>query len=170
MNPFLPSQWKACVHTKVTRYSAEAGALTTARKITSRARVIIIIIIIITTITIIYSELSFGMNKWTYENCRKRKLCPWLYLNKKIWKELIVYFPLIRHVPHRKRRLQHFLVATGTYLPTCYLSTIRGYKGRSTDTRFNASSIAACIRCRGNVFTEPLPSNKRKDALYRAFV
>jgi hypothetical protein len=30
------------------------------------------------------------------------------YLNKKFWEELIAYFPLIRHGPHRKRPLQQF--------------------------------------------------------------
>jgi hypothetical protein len=37
-----------------------------------------------------------------------------------------------------------------------------------TQTSSN-SSIVACILCRGNVFTEPLPGNERRDALYRAF-
>jgi hypothetical protein len=54
-----------------------------------------------------------------------------LFSNKKFWKVLIVSFPLIRHGPHRKRRVQQF-----SY---CY----------------------TCIICRGNVFTEPLPSNNR---------
>jgi hypothetical protein len=30
--------------------------------------------------------------------------------NKKLWEELIVYFPLIRHELHRKRRLQQFIL------------------------------------------------------------
>jgi hypothetical protein len=50
------------------------------------------------------------------------------YNNKKFWEELIAYFPLVGHRPHRKRRVQQFL-------------------------------YCMCIRCRGNVFTEPLPSN-----------
>jgi hypothetical protein len=31
--------------------------------------------------------------------------------NKKFWEELIAYFPLIRHGPHRKQRLQQIFVA-----------------------------------------------------------
>jgi hypothetical protein len=34
---------------------------------------------------------------------------------------------LIRHGPHRKRRLQQLFVAAGTSLPSCYLATIGGY-------------------------------------------
>jgi hypothetical protein len=49
-------------------------------------------------------------------------------VGKKFWEELFVYFPLIRHGPHRKRRVQHFFY--------CFM----------------------CIPCRGNVFTEALRS------------
>jgi hypothetical protein len=35
--------------------------------------------------------------------------------NKKFWEELIVYFPLIRRGPDRKRRLQQFFVAGGIF-------------------------------------------------------
>jgi hypothetical protein len=42
------------------------------------------------------------------------------------------------------------------------------YRDRHTYTP-NNSSIVACIRYRGNVFTEPLPRNERRDILYRAF-
>jgi hypothetical protein len=38
-----------------------------------------------------------------------------------------------------------------------------GYIDRPTDTRVQHSSIAACIRWGGNVFTEPLPSNDWRD-------
>jgi hypothetical protein len=37
---------------------------------------------------------------------------------KKFVEELIAYFTLTRHGPHRKRRLQHALVAAGSYLPS----------------------------------------------------
>jgi hypothetical protein len=47
------------------------------------------------------------------------------------WEELIAYFPLLPHKPHRKRRLQQFFFSAGTSLPNCYLATIEGY----TDTR-----------------------------------
>jgi hypothetical protein len=54
--------------------------------------------------------------------------------SKKFWEELFPSFPLIRHGPHRKRRLQQFFVAAGTSLPSCYLATIGGYTERPTDT------------------------------------
>jgi hypothetical protein len=53
-------------------------------------------------------------------------------LNKKIWEELITYFPLIRLAPNRKRRVKYgsifayILVAVGTCLPSCCLATIGG--------------------------------------------
>jgi hypothetical protein len=50
-------------------------------------------------------------------------------INKKFWEQLIACFPLIRHGPQRKRRAQQLFY--------CYVR----------------------IRCCGNVFTEPLPSN-----------
>jgi hypothetical protein len=49
--------------------------------------------------------------------------------NKKLWEELITYFPLIRHASHRKWSIQQFFYC------------------------------CVCILCRGNVFTEPLSSN-----------
>jgi hypothetical protein len=52
------------------------------------------------------------------------------HLNKKFWEELISYFLLIRHGPHRKWRVLQFY-------------------------------CCICIRCGGNVFTEPLRSNDR---------
>jgi hypothetical protein len=52
-------------------------------------------------------------------------------LKQKFWKELIAYFCLIRHGPHTKRCVQQFFY------------------------------FCLCIRSRGNVFTEPLPSNDR---------
>jgi hypothetical protein len=51
--------------------------------------------------------------------------------NKKLWEELIAYFPRIRHGPHRKRRVQDFFC--------CFV----------------------CIRCRFSFRTESLPSNDR---------
>jgi hypothetical protein len=57
--------------------------------------------------------------------------------NKKSCEQLIVYFPLVRHGPHRKR-LQQFFAAAGTFLPSYFLAA----KG-------------------GIHFTEPLPSNDR---------
>jgi hypothetical protein len=72
---------------------------------------------------------------------------------------------LIRHGPHRKRRLQFFAV-TGMCLSICYLAMIGGYT-RQTHPRFidndayNDSSTVECICCSGNVFNGPLPSNDR---------
>jgi hypothetical protein len=40
-------------------------------------------------------------------------------MNKKFWEELLSYIPLLRHEPHRKRRLQQFFVGVGTSLPGC---------------------------------------------------
>jgi hypothetical protein len=51
--------------------------------------------------------------------------------NKKFCDELITHFLLIRHEAHRKRLVQQFLYC------------------------------CPCIRCRGNMFTEPLPSDNR---------
>jgi hypothetical protein len=54
----------------------------------------------------------------------------WLVVdNKEFWEELIAYFSLIPHAPHRKRRVQQLFYC------------------------------CMCIRYRGNVFTEPLASN-----------
>jgi hypothetical protein len=52
-------------------------------------------------------------------------------LVKKFWEERITYFPLVRHGPHRKRRIQQFL------------------------------SCCACIRCRGKVFNPAFASNDK---------
>jgi hypothetical protein len=86
--------------------------------------------------------------------------------NKKLWKELITYFPLIRHGPHRKRHQQMF-IAAGTSLLCCYLATIGEYIAPQTHAS-NNFSILECILCHGNVFTEQLPSNERRDTLYLA--
>jgi hypothetical protein len=83
---------------------------------------------------------------------------------EKFCEELIVYFPLIPNGPHRKRRLQHFFVAGGMSLQSCYIATTRGCIDRPTDTSvLTIFFIVACIRCNGNVFTGPLPSNEQWD-------
>jgi hypothetical protein len=69
--------------------------------------------------------------------------------------------------PHRKRLIQQFFSALGTSLPSCYLTTIRGYVDPQIHTPSNSSLV--CIRCSGNVFTEPLPSNSMRDTIYRVF-
>jgi hypothetical protein len=55
-----------------------------------------------------------------------------LKVNKNFWKELIAYFHSIRPGPQRKRRLQQFFYC------------------------------CVFIHYRGNVFTEPLPSNNKR--------
>jgi hypothetical protein len=82
--------------------------------------------------------------------------------NKKFWDELLAYFPSIRHGPQRKRRLQQSFVAGGPCLPSCYLPTIGRYTEKHTDRRFHIFFYCCvCIRCRGDVHAEPLPSNDR---------
>jgi hypothetical protein len=55
----------------------------------------------------------------------------YIHINKNLWEELILYFLLIRHGLHVKGRVQQFLYC------------------------------CVYIRCRGWIFTEPLPSNDR---------
>jgi hypothetical protein len=57
----------------------------------------------------------------------------WIHNNKKFWEELIAYFPLIRHGPHRKQRvhpavllLLHVFIAAGKSLSSRCLATIGG--------------------------------------------
>jgi hypothetical protein len=61
-----------------------------------------------------------------------RHVCAFHTLNKTFWEELITYFPLMRHGPHRKRRVKKFWY------------------------RY------VCICCRGNDSTDPLPSNDKR--------
>jgi hypothetical protein len=109
-------------------------------------------------------------------------------VSKKFWEELIAYFPLIRHGPYRKRRLQQFFVPAGTSLPSCYLATIGRYTHRHTDSSmirhgphtkrrvqyfflFQRAFVAAVTRLLSRClapkveinFTEPLPCNDRRD-------
>jgi hypothetical protein len=53
-------------------------------------------------------------------------------LNKKFWEESIVYFPLIRHGHHRRRRLQQFFVPAWR---SCYPIKIREPTRRLTEFR-----------------------------------
>jgi hypothetical protein len=94
---------------------------------------------------------------------------------KKFLEELMACFPLIRHVLHRKRRLQQFFVAAGTSLPNCYLATIWGY----TDSQAQAPTIlllllvfivartclpSGRLAIKGGIhFTKPLPESDRRD-------
>jgi hypothetical protein len=101
--------------------------------------------------------------------------------------DLTIYFPLIRHGPHRKWLLKQLFVATGTYVPSCYLATI----GRYTDshrlfldntrtaqkmthpTVFLLSRVfvatgtclpSLCLAKNGRIqFTEPLLLSNRRD-------
>jgi hypothetical protein len=78
------------------------------------------------------------------------------------WEEPVTNFHSIRHGSLRKRLLQKFVVAAETSLSRRCLVTIWGY----IDPQIHASNnsfIVSCIYCRGSVFTEPLPSNDRRD-------
>jgi hypothetical protein len=85
----------------------------------------------------------------------------------------------MRHGSNRKRRLQQFFVAAGASLPSSYLATTEGHtdrpcysserNGTPENDVSNNYSISVCIRCGGNVFTEPLPIEGMKDTFYRAF-
>jgi hypothetical protein len=55
-------------------------------------------------------------------------------LKQEIDDELIAYFSLMRHGPHRKH--QQFVVAARTFLLSCYLTTKQGYTDRPTDSPF----------------------------------
>jgi hypothetical protein len=46
--------------------------------------------------------------------------------NKNFWEELIAYFPLIRHGPHRKWLLQQFFITAGACLMSRCPATIGG--------------------------------------------
>jgi hypothetical protein len=46
-------------------------------------------------------------------------------LNKKFWEEVIALFPITRYIPRRKRHLQQFSVAAGTFPPSRYLAATR---------------------------------------------
>jgi hypothetical protein len=95
---------------------------------------------------------------------------------QEILEELIAYFPLIRHWAHRKQRLQQFFIAAGTSLPSSYLATIGGYTDRARHrcptilllllVFFAAGTClpSRCLATKGGMhFTEPLPSNNRRD-------
>jgi hypothetical protein len=74
------------------------------------------------------------------------------------------YFPLIWHGSHKEWRRQQFFVAAGTFLLMCYPTIIEVHTDPQSQAS-NNSSILARIRRRGNVFTEPLTSNERKNTL-----
>jgi hypothetical protein len=78
----------------------------------------------------------------TNDNTEKQKVTDTnTTINKKLWEELLDYFPLIRHGPHRKRRLQQFFVAAGTSVPNCNLANTH----RPTDTR--VQQFLYCCAC-----------------------
>jgi hypothetical protein len=79
--------------------------------------------------------------------------------NKKFWEEFNACFPLILHGPHRKRRV----VAAGTSVRSYYRAAIEG----DTDLQ-KRPTILPMLHVFVAVGTEPLPSNERRDALYRS--
>jgi hypothetical protein len=83
---------------------------------------------------------------------------------------VIAYFPLTRHGPHRKRRLQQFLFVAGTYLPGRCLATIGDtqtdpqtllwyHTDRIENDAYNNSIVACVFVAAVKFFTKPLPSN-----------
>jgi hypothetical protein len=78
--------------------------------------------------------------------------------SEKLW-------PLDHRGGHIKRRLQQFLIAAGTCLPSRCVATIGSLisydKDPTENEASNNSSVVACIHCCRNVSTEPLPSNWR---------
>jgi hypothetical protein len=93
-------------------------------------------------------------------------------VNKKFWKELIAYFPLTGHGPHRKRRLQQLFAAAGPYLPSYYLATTGEYTNTRVQQFFLLCVFVAvrtclpsrCLAMKGGIhFAEPLSSNDRRD-------
>jgi hypothetical protein len=94
--------------------------------------------------------------------------------NKKFREELIAYFLLIGYEPHRKRRLQNFFGAAGKFYPSFYLVTIEGYTERPTDSPLIRRGPYRKRRaqqyfygCRGNVFSEQVPTFNRAVVLQR---
>jgi hypothetical protein len=73
---------------------------------------------------------------------------------------------LARHGPHKKRRLQQFFVAAGTFLPSFHLATIEWY----TDTHVQ-QFFYCCVHSllRDYMYIEPLPSNEWTNTIYRPF-
>jgi hypothetical protein len=117
------------------------------------------------------AQLNLCCPQWTLRDTGQESLFVFhVWLNKMFWKELIAYYPLIRHESYRKWRLQQFFVAAGTCLLSRCLATLGKYRDRPTDSSLirhgsyrkqlsNSSSNIACIRWHGNLFTKPLPRN-----------
>jgi hypothetical protein len=87
---------------------------------------------------------------------------------------IIIIIILIKqeHEPHRKRSLQQYLIiAAERCLPGFCLQTVGGYTDPQTLLRYDTDRIendasnnfssVSCIRCHGNVSTEPLPSDDK---------
>jgi hypothetical protein len=77
---------------------------------------------------------------------------------QEVLEELIPVFPLIRHGPHRKRRVRQFRVAAGNCLPSRHLATVRGHTERPTDSPLirrvqHFFYCCVCVRCSDNFFT-----------------
>jgi hypothetical protein len=83
--------------------------------------------------------------------------------NKKFSEELIACFPLVQLGLHRKRHLQQLFVAAKTSYPSV---TWQREGDTQTDLQTHASNNSynvAFIHFRGNVFSEPFPSNDRRN-------
>jgi hypothetical protein len=79
-----------------------------------------------TLVFVVYLFLNSQECLSSTENVVPSSIVNSLRTNRKFWEELIAYFPLIRHGPHRKQFLQLFFVAAGTCLLSYCLATIWG--------------------------------------------
>jgi hypothetical protein len=101
------------------------------------------------------ANLGIGERRMLLTLCETWRTCRFLhFINRKFWEELI-HFPLIQHGPHRKPRLRQFFIAAEP--------SLRNNRGIHKTHWCNNYSNVACIRCRGNVFTEPLLRNFTRD-------
>jgi hypothetical protein len=79
--------------------------------------------------------------------------------------EPTAYFPSMRQILHRNRRLQQFLLAAGTCLSSRCLARVGRYTDGPTESAQTKGRVqqlfhcCLCIRCHDNFFTEPLPNN-----------
>jgi hypothetical protein len=62
----------------------------------------------------------------TWPRCRGNVFTELLPSNNKGYTKRPTDSTLIRHGPHRKRRIKRFFAAVGTPLLSCYLATVRG--------------------------------------------
>jgi hypothetical protein len=74
-------------------------------------------------------------------------------MNKKFWEELIVYFILIRHGPHRKQRLQKIIRYRREVFSESLPSSDKEIQTDPQPHMSNISSTVACFYYCGNRHT-----------------